>query len=183
MFNNRYGKEIKEENTPTARKSKVRSVVISALIVALMAGGIFFISISVIEARENTGITVKGKWYPTSLRDLDLSEDYLSDEDILPLQRMADLNVLKLASNKIGDISSLSGLANLRILELYSNQISDISSLSGLTVLSSLNLSDNQISDISPLSGLTNLGYLDLSGNPITDWSPVAHIEDVDGRP
>ena len=130
--------------------------------------------------RKITGIASGDIMYSDvkDLTDLDLSNDYDADDnvmikDISALSNLTSLAVLDLEHNQISDISPLSSLTNLTSLYLASNQISDISPLNNLTSLTSLYLDSNQISDISPLSGLTNLDTLSIFGNPIADYSPV----------
>jgi len=84
----------------------------------------------------------------------------------------------------IRTIEGLQYLRNLEVLRLGSNQITDISPLAGLTNLYQLGLSDNEISDISSLARLVNLEQLSLNGNQITDLRPLAdvymYIQDLD---
>ena len=155
-------------------------------------------------------ITIRGQQFSTALSELDLSGMSLTDEEIVPLRYMTNLQFLNLGetqfstnqiscistlagltnlerlvlrSNLISDITPLGGLTNLTWLDMQSNQISDLTPLAGLMNLTLLDLWNNQIMDITPLTALTNLHTLSLGYNQISDWSPVVHIEYVGGRP
>ena len=122
-------------------------------------------------------ITIRGKRYSTSLFELDLSTNGLSNSDIIPVRHMINLEVLNLSGNQISDLTPLSGLKKLKVLFLYDNKrISDLSPLSSLKNLTDLGLYDNRISDLSPLSNLTNLTRLTLDDNQISDLSPLENL-------
>jgi len=106
-------------------------------------------------------ITIRGTKYSTSLRELDLREMSLCNEEIADLEQMVNLTFLRLSYNQISDLSPLVNLTNLTVLQLNSNQITDLT----------------------PLKNLPNLTSLYLFSNQISDWSPVEHIERVGGRP
>ena len=128
-------------------------------------------------------IAIRSVQYSTALTELDLSELGLTDEDIIPLRYMTNLEALLLRVNQITNITPLTDLTKLTYLDLRWNHISDITPLEGLTNLRELWLFNNYISDITPLAELTSLEWLSLWGNPITDRSPVAHVENITGRP
>jgi len=156
-------------------------------------------------SRHPASIKIQGVEYSTSYTAIHLVGAGLTNEDIVPLQYMTNLNELILSKNEISDISPLAGLTslvnlnlnnnqiidispladltNLETLYLFNNQIVDISALADLTNLQELNLTDNQVSDISALSGFHPIGEIHLSGNPVSDWSPIKHVIDVTGRP
>ena len=99
-----------------------------------------------------------------------LTELYLSDnqiQDISVLANLTNLTSLGLRDNKIQDISALANLTNLTSLDLWDNKIQDISALANLTNLTSLDLWDNKIQDISVLASLIKLECLNLSAKPI----------------
>ncbi len=95
------------------------------------------------------------------------------DYSLSPLSGLTGLRRLRLAENRISDVSSLAGLIGLNRLDLNKNQIVDISPLLGLTGLTELYLHANRISDVSPLAGLINLEWLDLRVNQIVDISAL----------
>jgi len=123
-----------------------------------------------------TTITIKGITYSTSLTELDLSSQNLTNSDIEPLRHMTNLTKLFLGFNQISNISPISGLTSLETLFLWHNQISDISALSRLTNLTQLALNNNQISNINALSGLNNLTWLRMDFNQISDVSPLSGL-------
>ena len=97
----------------------------------------------------------------------------VSNYSLSPLSGLTSLRRLRLAENRISDVSSLAGLINLARLDLPQNQIVDISPLSSLTGLTELYLHANRISDVSSLAGLINLEWLDLRVNQIADISSL----------
>ena len=97
----------------------------------------------------------------------------VSDYSLAPLSGLTGLRRLRLAENRISDVSPLSGLIDLARLDLPRNEIVDLSPLSGLAGLTELYLNANRISDVSPLSGLINLEWLDLRVNQIPDISSL----------
>ena len=99
-----------------------------------------------------------------------------SDYSLSPLSSLTSLRRLRLAGNRISDVSSLAGLINLKRLDLPQNQIVDLSPLSSLTGLTELYLHANRISDVSSLAGLINLEWLDLRVNQIVDISSLDRL-------
>ena len=97
----------------------------------------------------------------------------VSDYSLSPLSSLRGLRRLRLAENRITDVSSLSGLTNLVRLDLPRNEIVDVLPLAGLTGLRELYLHANRITDVSSLTGLINLEWLDLRVNQITDVSSL----------
>jgi Leucine-rich repeat (LRR) protein len=136
-------------------------------------------------------VTIKGASYSTTLTELDLGSQNLTNADIAPLRFMTNLTTLNLRVNNITDISPLRGLTRLTWLNLFNNNITDISALSGMTNMETLFLSENpiinisalsnmtrlnrlmayscNISDVTALRGLTSLRDLNLSGNSISE--------------
>ena len=98
------------------------------------------------------------------------------DFSLSPLSGLTGLRRLRLAENRISDVSSLAGLISLKRLDLPQNQIVDISPLLGLTGLTELYLHANRISDVSSLAGLINLEWLDLRVNQIADISALDRL-------
>ena len=96
--------------------------------------------------------------------------------DLWPLAAMADLEVLNLADNALGDVAALGNLQHLRVLDLSGNAVSDLWPLAAMADLEVLNLADNAVSDLGPLSGLTALRRLDLSGNRVADLRPLSGL-------
>ena len=97
----------------------------------------------------------------------------VSAYSLAPLSGLTSLKRLRLAENRISDVSPLAGLTNLARLDLPRNQIVDLSPLSSLTGLAELYLHANRISDVSSLAGLINLEWLDLRVNQIADISSL----------
>jgi Leucine-rich repeat (LRR) protein len=129
-------------------------------------------------------------WNP-KLKFLDLSYNYLSDrgglEDIGTITTLTDLN---LSENKLSDesIAPLSSLLQLRRLNLACNggylegygpkpfTGQGLSTIGALTTLTDLNLFNNKITDkgASEISTLTNLTYLNLAENSLHNKALIA---------
>jgi len=125
-------------------------------------------------------ITIAGTVYSTNEQELDLRNLVLQDTDIVPLEYMTNLKILRLNGNLISDLSPLVGLTGLEGLWLEDNQISDVSALSGHTNLIKLALNENQISDVSALRTLTGLKELGLDNNQISDPSDLGALTNLD---
>jgi internalin A len=70
-------------------------------------------------------ITIRGERYSTALTSLNLRGIDLTDEEIVPLRYMTNLQYLSLGNNEITDIIPLADLENLMSLWLHNNQITD----------------------------------------------------------
>ena len=95
------------------------------------------------------------------------------------LEFAINLTELRMAQNRIVDVSPLAGLTSLTRLFLDDNSIVDVSPLAGQTSLTLLSLDGNSIVDLSPLTGLTSLTVLDLESNSIVDVSPLASLNSL----
>lgn len=133
----------------------------------------------------NSGVvdSLAGLEYATSLNDIDISNNDISD--ITPLRHLINLNYICLDANKISDISPLKYHNKLSSLWLSGNNISDISPLSNLSSLTSVSLGSNIITDIMPLYNMVNSDdqntksslYIDISDNYInTNDSAVSSL-------
>ena len=97
--------------------------------------------------------------------------------DLTGIQFAKNLQLLRLPTNQVSDISPIAGLINLEALSFPNNNVSDLSQLAGLINLKSLSVSENNISDLSPIAGLINLESLGFShSNNVSDISPVAGL-------
>ncbi len=122
-------------------------------------------------------VTILGREYDiATTKELDLDSSNITDEQLVEIANLTNLEVLYLYNNQISDITPLANLNNLTKLILWDNQISDITPLTNLTNLTELRLERNQISDITPLVNLTNLTELRLERNQISDISPLANL-------
>ena len=88
----------------------------------------------------------------TNLRELDISTNDVSNENMETLRRITN---------------------NLKVFEAYNCGISDISFLRGNESITSLNLSENLFENIEPLRFNSSIIELDLLGNRIRDISPI----------
>ena len=92
------------------------------------------------------------------------------------LDKLINLEILYLHSNKISELENLESLISLQILHISSNQISKLENLESLTNLQRLNLVSNQIFKLENLASLTSLQELNLSGNKIVKLEKLASL-------
>ncbi len=126
-------------------------------------------------------ITIKGETYSTSLTELNLFSEDLTNSDVKDLKYMKNLTNLKIGFNRsITDISFVKELPNLQSLDFSLCSVSDISAIKGLSKLKYLSFSDNKVSDISAIKGLSKLKELSMGGNKIKDYSPVKSLSELE---
>ena len=131
-------------------------------------------------------VTIAGQEYSTALEQLDLSEQNLTDGDLISLGEMTNLKELNLEGNsQISDLTPLDGLNTLESLLLpIPSEVTDLSPIAGLGSLKTLSIQENQsnaqpvskIEDYSPIASLENLEKLDLSVTNLKDLSFVSGL-------
>ena len=120
---------------------------------------------------EVPSITIQGVEYNTDLRELDLSDAYLTNVDIEPLCYMINLVDLTLpAQSEITDISPIAGLTELRVLKIQNTDgarlyLDDLSPLAGLVNLEQLRIDTHGIPNFDWAENMTNLQSLVCYGN------------------
>lgn len=120
---------------------------------------------------EVPSITIQGVEYSTDLRELDLSDAYLTNVDIEPLCYMINLVDLTLpAQSEITDISPIAGLTELRVLKIQNTDgarlyLDDLSPLAGLVNLEQLRIDTHGIPNFDWAENMTNLQSLVCYGN------------------
>ena len=97
--------------------------------------------------------------------------------DVITVEDMAKLKLLKIVDKGIQDLTGLQFATNLQSLAASDNQIFDLLPLQELIKLESINLKNNAVSDLSPLSGLKNLREINLEGNLVSDLSPFKNLK------
>ena len=131
-------------------------------------------------------VTIAGQEYSTALEQLDLSEQNLTDGDLISLGEMTNLKELNLEGNsQISDLTPLAKLDSLESLLLpIPSEVTDLSPIAGLGSLKTLSIQENQsnaqpvskIEDYSPIASLENLEKLDLSVTNLKDLSFVSGL-------
>lgn len=96
--------------------------------------------------------------------------------DLLPLAHLDNLQILHCFNTKIRDLSPLSKLHRLEQLFCGSTLVSDLKPISGLRKLQILNCTETNITDLEPLKGLVSLQYLDCSDTRIGDINPLEDL-------
>ena len=106
------------------------------------------------------------------INDLNFSSNKI--ENILGIEKLAELQNLYISNNQISDISNLEKLSKLKVLNISSNNVCDISKLANISTLRTLNISNNKIKDISSVyKGITAFYF---SGNKVKDISSLAKM-------
>ena len=131
-------------------------------------------------------VMIAGQEYSTALELLDLSDQDLTDADLISLREMTNLKELDLEGNSgISDLTPLADLASLESLALpIPSEVTDLSPIAGLSGLKTLSIQENQsnaqpvskVEDYSPIASLKNLEKLDLSVTNLKDLSFVSGL-------
>ncbi len=131
-------------------------------------------------------VTIAGQEYSTAIEQLDLSDQDLTDADLISLGEMTNLKELNLEGNRqISDLTPLAGLNTLESLALpIPSEVTDLSPIAGLSDLKILSIQENQsnaqpvskIEDYGPIASLKNLEELDLSVTNLKDLSFVSGL-------
>ncbi|WEV69182.1 leucine-rich repeat domain-containing protein [Bifidobacterium sp. ESL0775] len=109
----------------------------------------------------------------TTIREVDLSSNSISDSLFKNLRLPSTVTDLFLAHNEISDLSPLSGLDSMGFLVLEYNRISDLRPLAGFRGIDTLYLNHNKIADVAPLAAIPHLNGLFLNENQISDISAL----------
>lgn len=117
-------------------------------------------------------VKIGKKSYKTSMKGtLNLSNQSLSNKDIVNLKYMKNLSEIIISDNNLTDLSVLSGLTQLEKLTFHNNKVRDLSFVKNMTKLKVIGAEYNGIKNISALSKLTKLEEIWLRGNNITNIS------------
>ncbi|KAH9494777.1 Leucine-rich repeat and IQ domain-containing protein 1 [Bulinus truncatus] len=104
-----------------------------------------------------------------------INAEYNSVEYV-DLKDLGNLQVVKLANNKLGAIHGLDGCINLRWLDISRNNITKLGGLASLRRLHTLNASYNQIISTEGLEKVVTLQELDLSHNFLQQMSGIQKL-------
>ena len=109
------------------------------------------------------------KLYIKNLKEIDLSDNKISDIDCLNQMILPHLESLNMSKNEIQKIDPIIDCIKLRKIDFSHNKISDIKCLSNeiLPYLESLNMSNNKIVSIEALSDYKKIKEIDVSNNNI----------------
>lgn len=117
----------------------------------------------------NKKYSVKKK---SGLQTLDLTAKGIKDiRDIIGLENLTNVQVLKLAKNQISEIDGLENLICLERLYLNDNIIQEIKGIKHLDNLKLINLNNNYITTSENLDEMDNLMVLSIYGNPLFKYA------------
>ena len=116
------------------------------------------------------------------IQNLDITRYILTDlaiinakiKNISNLEKLIELQRLRLSENKIEKIEGLDKLAKLESLNLNKNRIKRINRIENLENLKSLYLNDNQLESLEGIESISNLLILEAKNNNLTK---ITHVE------
>ena len=156
-------------------------------------------SISTIEEMQMNGCnkvtTLDSLSGSTGLKELIAGGQTLEDASVL--EKMKDLEMIRMGHPNLNDLSIFKGKTKLTVVTLLgckaeslagledskqltkldvrnSTTVSDISALEGMSELYTLNLSNTAVTDLSVLKSMKKPGWLDISDTKVSDLSPLA---------
>ncbi len=107
----------------------------------------------------------------------DVSKRYTID--LLPLNRLINLQILRLDDTHISNIEPVKTLKYLQILSLGNTKVSDIKPLEGLTNLRMLFLNETNISNLKSLNKLHWLNTLDITGTKVYNLDDIKDLNNL----
>lgn len=121
---------------------------------------------------------------PTELQMIaDLSEIELGKRknlgSLVPLQKLYQLQSLKMNDTQISDLGPLEISTTLETLIISDNPIVDLNNISGLSKLKHLEFENTPVSDLIPLTGLTDLESLNMAGTQIKKLNEIAVLSNL----
>jgi len=117
---------------------------------------------------------LKGTVVSTTPLSVSFDNKGITDDDLVPLQKLPDLQELYLRKCKITDkgLEKLAGLNRLTILNLRDTGVTDkgLEQLKGMTKLQNLNLVGTQVTDdgLAQLKDFKDLRVLEVKGSKVT---------------
>lgn len=131
-------------------------------------------NISIVHADQRDIRSLQGLEACISVAEIRLARNKIAD--LSPLAELARLQSLDVSRNRVEDISPLAKLPRLQYLNAEHNRIADLQPLAKLETLNSLYLADNRIEDLAPLAGLKKLWSLNVDDNRVEDLKPLAKL-------
>lgn len=114
--------------------------------------------------------SVKGLEHFTNVKELNLSENVLTDSSFL--KDMDELEKVDLSYNQFETIEGLSS-EYLTDLNVRGNRLTSIDFVQDLNNLQILNVRSNNIEDLSPVENVEHLAYLNIRGNRVKSLEPL----------
>ncbi|MEN9836326.1 MAG: hypothetical protein RL011_2519 [Pseudomonadota bacterium] len=111
--------------------------------------------------------------YAEAVESLDITQNAVVD--LTAIARLANLQRLYAASNKITGLPVPNQWSKMFELNVSANQINDISAVMSMTALESFDISDNQVQTIVALGNVPTLKVLFANNNRIRDLSPLSY--------
>jgi len=99
-------------------------------------------------------------------------------DDLTPIQKLATLESLRLASSPVRDLRPLEGLKRMDRLDLAHTLVGDdeLKSVGSLVNLTELMLDEDSISDLTPLANLKKLERLSIKKTLVKSLAPLASL-------
>ena len=112
-------------------------------------------------------------------RTLDLSNQNITNEQLLNIQFHRNIKILDLSNNQITSLENVIFPTNLEILDLQNNQITSLQNVIFPTNIMKLLIENNQITSLQNVIFPTNLKFLYLENNQITSLENVIFPENL----
>ena len=134
----------------------------------------------IVRRHDRNTAEVMGEKFPITVTDLDLSGRGITDSDTHELEKLVNVEYLKIDRNKIGDIEFVGSMRKLITLSARANYIEDISALVNLSELREIDLAgNNTLSDMSVMEYLRKIRKLDISDTAVTDIGPLFYLDQL----
>lgn len=119
----------------------------------------------------------------TDICELSITDSVVSQNDLLLIASLPNLDRLTLVNCQLSIIANLAGAKNLTYLDLSENSIHELRPLAGMQSLEYLYLKSNAVTSAAAISGLSALKVLDLSYNSLLNTdslAPLIGLEELD---
>jgi internalin A len=113
----------------------------------------------------------------TSLKDLFLGPGEY--DDLLPLQKLATIESLRLSLSQVKDLHPIEGLKRMDRLDISHTRVTDeeLKSVGSLINLTELMLDEDNVSDLTPLSNLKKLERLSVKKTMVKSLAPLSQTK------
>lgn len=134
----------------------------------------------IVRRHDKNTAEIMGEKFPITVTDLDLSGRGITDSDTHELEKLVNVEYLKIDRNKIGNIEFVGSMRKLVTFSARANYIEDISMLVNLSELREIDLAGNAtLTDMSVMEYLRKIRKLDISDTGVTDIGPLFYLDQL----
>jgi internalin A len=100
-------------------------------------------------------------------------------DDLTPLQKLTNIESLRLAFSQVKDLHAIEGLKKMDRLDLSHTQVGDeeLKTVGSLVNVTELMLDEDNITDITPVSNLKKLERLSIKKTAVKSLAPIGQIK------